>query len=374
MKVLIACGGTGGHIFPGLSLAQELNDRKTGEVLLVGTDHPLEVKLFGSFGLPYRLLPAAKIPSNPMKFLGFLARFTIASSRAIKLLFEFKPDVVVGLGGYASFPICVFASISRAPLFLHEQNRKPGLANKVLAFFARTVAVSFKDTAGEFKRKAVFTGNPIRKKLLAVERQDALRLYGLSGEKFTVLILGGSQGSSRINEIIFEMLGLLNEEEKNRIQIIHVAGNLNYDAAREKYEGCNVDSRVYDFVDEIESAYAASDMVISRAGATALFEIAALGIPSIMIPYRYAGRHQYHNAFALEEAGAAVVMDEDGLSAAALKEKIFELKDDKAKLKEMSACAKKFAVPDAAARLADLICDSLSPKDGRSWRGERITL
>ena len=153
MKVLIACGGTGGHIFPGLSLAQELKERGVSDVLLVGTDHPLEVKLFGSFGIPYRLMPVAKLSANPVKFMVFLARFSSACFKSIKLLFEYKPDIVVGFGGYASFPICKFAALMGKPLFLHEQNCEAGLANRILALLARRVAVSFKETEKTFGRR-----------------------------------------------------------------------------------------------------------------------------------------------------------------------------------------------------------------------------
>ena len=355
MRILIACGGTGGHIFPGLSLALELRERGIKEILLLGTDHPLEVKLFGSFGLPYRLMPVAKLSANPVKFLIFFVRFLVSSLRSAKLLFEYKPDIVVGFGGYASFPICKFAALMGKPLFLHEQNCEAGLANRILALLARRVAVSFKETEKAFGKKAVFTGNPIRKRLLTARREEALKLYKLSPDKFTVLVLGGSQGSQRINTIVGQMLGLLSDEEKKQMQIIHIAGIRNYGEVRAKYEGSGIEARVYDFVEDIGYVYAMADLIVSRAGATALFEIAALGIPSIMIPYRFAGGHQYRNAAALERAGGTIVMDEVGLTSAALKEKIFELKNDRARLKSVSESTKRFAVPDAASRLADLI-------------------
>ena len=355
MKILIACGGTGGHIFPGLSLAQELKERGTADVLLVGTDHPLEVKLFGSFGLPYRLMPAAKLSANPVKFLIFILRLTFASLRSIKLLFEYKPDAVVGFGGYASYPVCKYAALMGKPLFLHEQNCEAGLANRILALLARRVAVSFKETEKAFGKKAVFTGNPIRKKLLLVKREDARRFYKFDPGRFTVLILGGSQGSQKINTIVGDMVGLLSAEEKRQINMIHIAGIRNIDDVRKKFEGSGIDGCVCDFVEDIGYAYAMADLVVSRAGATALFEIAALGIPSIMIPYRFAGGHQYHNAAALEKAGGTIIMDELGLTPQMLKDQIFRLKDDKAKLNSMSAAAKRFAVPDAAKRLANCI-------------------
>lgn len=355
MKILIACGGTGGHIFPGLSLAQELRERGAGEVLLVGTDHPLEVRLFGSFGLPYRLMPVAKLSANPVKFLKFLVRFISASLMSVRLLFEYKPDIVVGFGGYASFPICKFATMMGKPLFLHEQNCEAGLANRILALLARRVAVSFKETEKAFGKKAIFTGNPIRKKLLLIKREDAQRFYKLDPGKFTVLVLGGSQGSQRINMIVGDMLEILSEEEKKQINIIHIAGIRNISDVRKRYEGSGVGGCVCDFVEDIGYTYAMADLIVSRAGATALFEIAALGIPSIMIPYRFAGGHQYRNAEALEKAGGTVIMDELGLTPQALREKIFGLKNDKAKLKTMSEAAKNFAVPDAAKRLADCI-------------------
>lgn len=355
MKILIACGGTGGHIFPGLSLAQELNERGISDVLLVGTDHPLEVKLFGSFGLPYRLMPAAKLSANPAKFLKFLVRLASASLKSIKLLLDYEPDIVVGFGGYASFPICKFAALTGKPLFLHEQNCEAGLANKILALLARRVAVSFKETEKSFGNKAVFTGNPIRRNLLSVKREDARKYYRLSPDKFTVLVLGGSQGSQKINMIVGDMLAILNDAEKKQVNIIHIAGIRNIDEVRKRYDGSGIDGCVCDFVEDIGYTYAMADLVVSRAGATALFEIAALGIPSIMIPYRFAGGHQYHNAAVFEKSGGTVVMDEISLTPQMLKDKIFELKGDRARMRSMSDAAKRFAVPGAVKLLADLI-------------------
>ena len=158
--------------------------------------------------------------------------------------------------------------------------------------------------------------------------------------------------------IVGDMLGFLSGEEKHQVNMIHIAGIRNIDDVRKKYEGSGIDGCVCDFVDDIGYPYAMADLIVSRAGATALFEIAALGIPSIMIPYRFAGGHQYHNAAALEKAGGTIIMDELGLTPQMLKEKIFELKDNKAKLKSMSDAAKRFAMPDAARRLADCILGS----------------
>jgi UDP-N-acetylglucosamine--N-acetylmuramyl-(pentapeptide) pyrophosphoryl-undecaprenol N-acetylglucosamine transferase len=355
LKILIACGGTGGHIFPGLSLAQELNARGVKDVLLAGTDHPLEKKLFGSFGLPYRLLPVAKISRDPLGFLKFLGRFMSASAGSARLLSEYKPDIIVGFGGYASYPICVLGALGGKKLFLHEQNCEAGLANRMLAAFAKNVAVSFAETQKAFGRKAVFTGNPIRSKLLSAGREEAQKYYKLVPGKFTVLILGGSQGSQAINTVVGDMLGLLGAEERAQLNIIHIAGMKNYNDVQKKYEGSGISGCVCDFVDEIGPVYAVADLIISRAGATALFEIAALGIPSVMIPYRFAGGHQYKNAWALEAAGGAIVMDEAGLTPQMLKERIFGLKNDRVKLSAMSDAARRFAVPDAARRLADII-------------------
>ncbi len=355
MKVLIACGGTGGHIFPGLSLAQELDRRGIRDVLLVGTDHPLEVKLFGSFGLPYVLLPVAKISADPVKFVKFISRFFRASVRSAKLLADYKPDVIVGFGGYASFPVCLLGALAGRPLYLHEQNCEAGLANRILAILAKRVAVSFWETKKAFGGKAVFTGNPIRRRLLSASKEEALKSYGFSGDRFTMLVLGGSQGSQRINMIVGDMLGMLDDREKAGIQIIHIAGMKNYEDVFARYRTSGVEARVYDFVEDIGTAYAPADLVISRAGATALFEIAVLGIPSIMIPYRFAGGHQYFNAAALEKAGGTVIMREEGLTAQMLKDKVFTLIGDMYALRAMSEAARKFAVADAAGRLADCI-------------------
>lgn len=356
MKVLIACGGTGGHIFPGISLAQELRARDgVKDIILVGTSHLLERKIFGSSGLRYAIIPTAKLAINPFKFLIFLIKFTVASLKSVWLLLKFDPDVVVGFGGYASFPMCVFAALFGKRLFIHEQNYLPGLANKIVSDFATAVAVSFRETERFFKKRVVCVGNPIRKQLLKDDKENALKSFGLSLEKFTILVMGGSQGSHRINMLVADLMGLLKDEDKKQIQIIHIAGTRDYSIVCDRYKGRDLETKVYDFVYDIGLAYRAVDLVISRAGATVIFEIAALGLPSILIPYRYAGGHQYYNARAIEKEGGAIVLDEMNLTPAILKDRIFELKNNRARLNTMSECAERFSVPDAAKRLADYI-------------------
>lgn len=358
MRILIACGGTGGHIFPGISLAQELKDRDdVKDILLVGTSHRLERKIFAHYGLPYAIIPTAKLAVGPFKFLLFVIKFTAASLKSIWILLRFAPDVVVGFGGYASFPVCIFGALLGKRLFIHEQNYSAGLANKVLSNFARVVAVSYKETTEFFKGKAVFVGNPIRKGLLDDDKEKAINSFGLSIDKFTILVMGGSQGSHRINMLICELLGLLNDDEKKKIQIIHIAGERDFEMVSHRYNENGVEAKVFDFVDTIGLAYNSADLVISRAGATAIFEIAALGLPSILIPYRYAAGHQYHNAAAIERQGGAITLDELKLTAAILKEKIFELKNNPARLNAISECARRFSAPDAAKRLADYILE-----------------
>ncbi len=357
VKVLITCGGTGGHIFPGISLAQELKGRDiVKDIILVGTSHPLERKIFSLAGLPYAIIPTAKLAVyNPFKFLLFLIKFTAASFKSVWILLKFNPERVIGFGGYASLPVCIFAAILGKRLFIHEQNYLPGLANKMLSGVATAVAVSYKETCEFFKGKAVYVGNPIRKRLLKNDKEQAIKSFGLKVEKFTILVMGGSQGSHRINMLVCDLLALLSDEEKKQIQIIQIAGPRDYDVVYDRYCKCGIEAKVYDFVDDIGLAYRAADLVISRAGATAIFEIAALGLPSILIPYRYAGGHQYYNAMAIEKQGGAVIADETKLTPAILKEKIFELKNNRARLNTISECARRFSVPDAAKRLADYV-------------------
>ncbi|KPK40839.1 MAG: hypothetical protein AMJ78_06785 [Omnitrophica WOR_2 bacterium SM23_29] len=359
MKVLIACGGTGGHIFPGISLAQELKTKDAvKDIILVGTNHPLERKIFNLTGLPYAFIPTAKLTVyNPVKYLLFLIRFTAASFKSIWILLRFNPDIVVGFGGYASFPICISAAIFGKRLFIHEQNCLPGLANKILSVFAKGVAISYKQSCGFFKEKVVYIGNPIRRQLLENAKEKAVKSFDLSLEKFTILVMGGSQGSHRINMLMRDLVGLLRDEDRGQIQIIHIAGVRDYTILRDRYRDCRIEAKVFDFVNDIGLAYASADLVISRAGATAIFEIAALGLPSILIPYRYAGGHQYYNAIAIEKEGGAITADESELTPAILKDKIFELKNNRARLNAISECARRFSVPDAAKRLADYILE-----------------
>ena len=308
MKLLVAAGGTGGHIFPGLAVAEAfIAADATNEVVFVGTSHGMEGKIIPAHG--FRLL---KIDARPflgqsvLRKIATLLRLVQGIAQCIRVLRQEKPDAVIGMGGFTSVPVMLAAFLLRLPRFLHEQNVVPGLANQVLCRIADGTFVSFARTGDGLAGRVLHTGNPIRKKLrvVPVPRTD---------DVFNIFVFGGSRGARSINEAVLLLLPSL-ESYKNTA-IYHQTGNDDYEKVKQAYTTVKIPHEVFPFTEEMEKYYGLSDVVISRAGASTIFELSYFKKAAVLVPYPFsAGAHQWKNATHVEKIGGAYVVSNDELT------------------------------------------------------------
>jgi len=386
VKVAIASGGTGGHIYPGIAIAEALAERdlKNG-ILFIGSEEGLEKKI----------LPLERFSFKTIKARGMLRKLSYkaisapflaihAMFQAAKLLKVFKPDILVTTGGYVSLPVGAAAKLLGIPILIHEQNVIPGVSNRIGGFMAKKITVSFEETQKYFsKAKTIVTGNPVRKRIIKAIKSVAIQKLGLDQKRKTLLILGGSQGARKINEIIIEALDDLCAQD---LQIIHVTGERDYDFVVSKTEKKILDiEKEIPFVKgkkrqitlakfkqyhplsymvNIWDGLAAADLVVSRAGGTAIAEITVKGLPCVLIPFPFsADGHQERNARILKEKGAALVLKNKMLSKQSLVTIIKDVICHEAKLKNMMAASQKMARPHAAKQIVQVIYDILGIKD-----------
>lgn len=356
-KVIIAAGGSGGHIFPAIALGRSLSvlDRDL-DMMYIGSDKALDRRMFEKEGVRFKTLSANKLSYkiSPGTIVVFF-KLLVDIIKALSIVLSYKPDAVVGFGGYISFPVIFAAGLAGIPTIVHEQNAVPGRANKVLFKFVKKIALSFEETrntAGRYSRKCVLTGNPIRSEISKSDRSYGMKRFGLDGNKFTILVIGGSQGASFLNKTFVDSISMMGPESRRAIQVIHITGVKDYEWALKAYEGLGVDCRVHTFIDRIEEAYGSADLVVTRSGASAIFELAFLKKPMILIPYPYAMSHQLDNARIFSRNGAALLVEEKGLNADILSNLILGLIKDGDRMKSLGESAYKLAVPQASDNLA----------------------
>jgi UDP-N-acetylglucosamine--N-acetylmuramyl-(pentapeptide) pyrophosphoryl-undecaprenol N-acetylglucosamine transferase len=354
MKVMIAGGGTGGHVFPGIAVAEEVQRaRPNAQVVFVGGKRGLEAVAVPEAGFRIRFILARGFPRRswwrwPIAAIANVIGFF----QALAVMLAERPDVVLGTGGYASVPVAISAWITGRPLLLQEQNSIPGLANRLLSRIADEVHLSFVEARSYFARKdhLKVSGNPIRSYVLSGDRGTAFREFGLVTGKPTVFVFGGSRGAARINQAALEAMRRL----KGRVDVqwILQTGREDFDRSQAVVESEQLPARVLPFLRRIHMAYAAADLVVCRSGAMTLAEIAACGTPAILVPYPYAADdHQVVNATNLVDRGAAdMILDRD-LTGEVLAQRIAHLLADRQHLSQMSANARRFARPDAAEKI-----------------------
>lgn len=358
MNVVIAGGGTAGHVNPAIALARAMtNDR----VSFIGTHQGAEA----------RLVPAAGFPLDAVDVVGFdrakpwlLPATAVRASGAIagarRILKKTDPAAVVGMGGYVSLPAVVAARTLGVPVVLHEQNIVFGLAHKVTKPLATKIAVSFEETLRRAGRKGVYVGNPIAPEFATLDREGAraraLEVFELDPTRRTLLVFGGSQGAKRINDAAAGVPVLWHE--RGDLQILHITGRAGYpQLARPKEEsGAGCIYREVEFVEDMTLAYGVADLAVCRGGATTLAELAVVGLPAIIVPYPYhRDRQQERQARVAERAGGAVVLDDADTTAEMVAARAAALLDDETKLRSMAHSFRALARPDAARRLADVV-------------------
>ncbi len=353
MRVLIAGGGTGGHLFPGIALAEEIVTRHPkNDVVFVGTNRGLESRVVPQNGFVFEA-----ITSRGLKGMGFvkllqgLLTLPLSFVEALSLVRKYSPDVVVGVGGYSSGPVVLAAWALRVPTAVQEQNALPGFTNKVLGRFVKAIFLSFDETTRFFaKARTHVLGNPIRRALL----ENFLR-PNVAHEKFTVLVFGGSLGAHGLNTRVLDALPFL-ATERASLRVLHQTGSKDLEQVRAGYQGQGFDADVREFIDDMSAAYLGSDLVICRAGATTLAELTTCKKAAILVPFPFAtDDHQAVNAKALVEAGAALMFREGELTGEALAKAIQTLKADPAKLSAMQKASGRLGRPEAAREIADVL-------------------
>jgi UDP-N-acetylglucosamine--N-acetylmuramyl-(pentapeptide) pyrophosphoryl-undecaprenol N-acetylglucosamine transferase len=366
VKVLIAGGGTGGHLFPGIALAEEVVTRHhANQVVFVGTERGLEARVVPQAGFPLEFIQAQGLKGKGFfQLLKGLLALPLALIASFRILNRHKPDVVVGVGGYASGPVVLAAWILGIPTAVQEQNALPGLTNKVLGKLVRVVFIAFEEARRFFPEgKVQLVGNPIRRKLM----DNYLRSH-VAHEHFTVLVFGGSLGARGLNQRMVDALEHL-KDVKDQIRFVHQTGKNDLEMVRKGYADRGFHAEVVEFIEDMSAAYARADLVVCRAGATTLAELTVCKKASILVPFPFAtDDHQAVNAKALVEAGAAVMFREVELTGQTLAGQIRLLKDEPMRLKQMEKKAGLLGRPEASKELADVCVDLMVQTYGAAGR------
>lgn len=354
--MIVAGGGTGGHLFPGLAVAEHLHYGTGDDVMFVGSEYGIESRVIPRTAFPFRALTVRGVRGRGVRGLVQLAwQLPVAIWHSWRIVGEFGAQVIVGVGGYASFPIVFAAWLRRVPSVLLEQNAHPGLANRVLARIARRVCTTFPG-ADQYlpAAKVVLTGNPVRP--FPQQRTP-------SSAGFTVLVFGGSQGARRINEAVGTAAPRLASVIPG-LRIIHQTGRDDLEQTQQGYRDASIAAEVFSFIDDMGAAYARADLVVCRAGATTLAELTSLGMASILVPYPYAADdHQRANAEVLVAGGATVMVLDRELTADRLTAVVTELAADRTRLHAMGESARRLGRPDAAERVV-AICREVAGEVG----------
>ncbi|MGE5841949.1 MAG: undecaprenyldiphospho-muramoylpentapeptide beta-N-acetylglucosaminyltransferase [Deltaproteobacteria bacterium] len=353
--MIVAGGGTGGHLFPGVAVAKEMVRRfEGGEILFVTGKRKMESEVLQKTGFRQ-----TSIAVEGMKGKGLLRgawaglKLPWSFLQSLWIIREFSPHLVLGVGGYSAGPLCLAGRVLGVPSAIHEQNSFPGITNRLLCRVVNRVFISFEASRQHFSGRSIhLTGNPIRPEFVTSETR-----LSRSGKPFTVVVVGGSQGARAVNEAFVEAAALLKMRNKP-CRVIHQTGELDYERVAALYKEKGLEAEVRPFIQDMAGLYREADLVVSRAGAGAVFEMAAMGKPSLLIPYPFAAnRHQETNAQFLVEAGAAEMILQENLSGELLADRLVKLMEDRPALERMGQAARRVSKPDAAQRIADLLLE-----------------
>ena len=363
MRAILTGGGTGGHIYPAVSIAREIQRRyKNAEIIFVGTKK----------GLEYKIIPKEGFELKTIKVRGFERKFSVKNliaikeaaisiSKARKIIKDFKPDIVIGTGGYVCGTVILAAALMGIPTIIHESNAFAGMTNKILYRFVDKIALNFEEAAKHFRnsKKVVITGNPIRADIFDITKHEGRLKLGFDENMPLVLVTGGSRGARKINQSIMSFAEECSKSGK--YQLLHMTGDTQYDSVLQSYKERNMETyssniKVVPYLYNMPYALAACDIVIGRCGAMTLSEITALGKPSILIPLPSAAdNHQEYNGRALEKKGAAIVILEKNLSEERLKNTVLGLLDNKENLEQTALNSEKIGIKDATGKIGDII-------------------
>lgn len=351
IRLLLTGGGTGGHLFPAVATAQEFQKQRPGtEVLFVGTRRKVDTHSLAAYGFSSEnILSYGLKGKNPFELLKAVLTLPLSYFQALRIIRRFKPDVILGVGGYVTGPVVAAGKNMGVPVVIHEQNSVPGLANRKLGKIADRVCLSLPGSGANFdSKKTVYTGNPVRLNILELGKAS----LPVSQEKRTLLVLGGSQGARAVNALVKDALSILAKRGLTDVRVIHQTGDKDAQEVTDHYRRLGVDAEVKPFFRDMVAVYRQADLLVSRAGATTLAEFAVLGKPAILIPYPYAAdNHQEKNGAYYVSGGGAVLHRQDELDAEKLSESVSRLLFDREKLEGMGRAMKKLGFPDAAERI-----------------------
>lgn len=356
-RVLMIAGGTGGHIFPALAVARELQ-QKGHEVHWLGSMVGMERDLVGDeFPITFVSVKAVRGKSLLTKFKA-MANVLLATWQSLRFIRRFQPHLVIGMGGFVSGPGGVAARILRKPLLIHEQNAVPGMTNRLLSHIAQRTLEGFPNTFQK-QAKATITGNPVRPEIFTVHHTKQSRYE--TNESLNMLVLGGSRGATVINDTVVQVIQQLPAGFPMRVW--HQTGKNDYDRIQSSYQSASLDARIAPFIEDISAAYAWADVVLCRSGALTVAELAASGSASILVPYPYAvDDHQYKNARFLAKSGAAEIIRETDFSAKRLHDLLVSYQKDRSKLFEMAQAAQRLGNPTALSAIV-AVCEELIKDD-----------
>ncbi|MBN2693123.1 undecaprenyldiphospho-muramoylpentapeptide beta-N-acetylglucosaminyltransferase [bacterium] len=355
-RFLIAGGGTGGHLFPGLAFAKYIKkEYPKSEILFIGTEKGIEYTEVPKNGFNLKCIDISGIKGKGIKDkLSSLFKIPSSVNHSLKILHDFQPDAVIGLGGYASGPLLLASWLGNYPAFIMEQNSVPGITNRLLSRVVYKIFTTFNYSHNYFPSgKSIKTGNPVREEILSVKRKIH------QNDKFSVLVFGGSLGAKKINEVMIDVVKKL-----PNIYFTHQTGKLTYDIAKESYKTKKIDNvNLLTFIDNMAEAYQNADLVICRAGATSISELQVAKKASILIPFPFAtDNHQVLNGKEMEESGASIMIEEKNLTSDLLIEKILYLQNNIYKLEEMEEKASSLGIENSAQRILEEISRYLSDK------------
>ncbi|MFA6470666.1 MAG: undecaprenyldiphospho-muramoylpentapeptide beta-N-acetylglucosaminyltransferase [Candidatus Latescibacterota bacterium] len=353
MKIVFAAGGTGGHVYPALAVAEELmKNRPDSEILFIGSNRGIGKKIVMDSGFRVKVIPVCGLPRKiSPEIIPFIWKLGVSIIRSLYILVEFRPNVIMATGGYVSGPPVIAGRIVHIPVAIQEQNSFPGIANRKLARFSDMVFLGFEDAKRFFtgKIKTVYTGNPVRENIGAGNRESAANSFGLDPSGKTLLVFGGSQGSQAINHAFSQIVESL---AKTGIQVLWQTGEKEL-PLWEKYDGFGGKIHVLPYITRMADAYAASDLVLARSGAMSVAEITSCGLPAIFIPLPSAAEnHQEYNARSITDAGGAVMILERELIPERLKEEILGVLESDGRRNSMAEVSRRMGKPDAARVIA----------------------
>lgn len=360
LRIIITGGGTGGHLFPGIALATTLQQKYPDcKIMFIGTQRQLDRKALAGFSFQRESIACMGLKGMGLKHrLKSLFSLPIALLEAWKIIKRFQPDLVFGVGGYVTGPVLLAARLRSVPTCIHEQNSISGLANRMTSSFVSRIFVSLPGDYPFSEQKTVISGNPVRQEIVtAAQRKQRKQQQGTREERkksLTLLIMGGSLGAHRINMLMLDVATHFDEQQKKLVRLIHQTGIADKDKVEAGYAAAGIQAEVQDFFSDMASLYSQADLVLARAGATSLAELAVMGLPAVLIPYPYAADdHQAKNAAYYVEGGGAVMYRESDLDAHQLYKILSQLLDDVDKLQQMGYSMNRMGQPEATQHILE---------------------